>query len=245
MSGRSVNLTTLFLGRLRPPEIVLFMSFQYYIRSPENCHILFPPVAIFSCPSCSGKVNPLPLSSHLFFCLFLLYDLFTVLCKIVSAKPEDLEIRRDPLCFILLTGVRGQEFVLLFTFCECVGPWIQVMIEEQCGLVGCIKSRYKVYHFPYFRHLQLAESKIYVKICWHCSHLLLNDNGMNFVKFCSSALFYDSGLAGKIRHSVEFLFSYMSLVKSETYETYVILSRPCCRFLAIVCQIFWFSFVLH
>ena len=51
-------------------------------------------------------VHPLMLSSHLFFCLPLLFAAFTVPCRIVFAMPEDLDIRPYHFIFRFFTMVR-------------------------------------------------------------------------------------------------------------------------------------------
>ena len=55
----------------------------------------------------SIPVHSLILSSHLFFCLPLFLFPFTVPCRIVFAKPEDLETWPNHLSFRFLTRVRG------------------------------------------------------------------------------------------------------------------------------------------
>ena len=58
----------------------------------------------------SIPVHSLILSSHLFFCLPLFLFPFTVPCKIVFAKPEDLETWPNHLSFRFLTRVRRSTF---------------------------------------------------------------------------------------------------------------------------------------
>ena len=61
-------------------------------------------------------VHSLILSSHLFFCLLLFLFPFTVPCRIVFAKPEDLETWPNHLSFCFLTRVileRGKPFLQL------------------------------------------------------------------------------------------------------------------------------------
>ena len=73
----------------------------------------FPSCPVFSCPSRDGKVHSCPLfdmSSHLFFCLHLFLFLFTVPCRIVFAKPEDLETWPNHLSFCFLTRVRSSLY---------------------------------------------------------------------------------------------------------------------------------------
>ena len=62
----------------------------------------------------SIPVQSLILSSHLFFCLPLFLFPFTVPCRIVFAKPEDLETWPTILAFIL---DQGQEFVIFSNGC--------------------------------------------------------------------------------------------------------------------------------
>ena len=63
----------------------------------------------------SIPVHSLILSSHLFFCLPLFLFPFTVPCRIVFAKPEDLETWPNHLSFRLLT--QGQEFIIFSNGC--------------------------------------------------------------------------------------------------------------------------------
>ena len=58
----------------------------------------------------SIPVHSLILSSHLFFCLPLFLFLFTVPCRIVFAKPEDLETWPNHLSFRFLTRVRSSSY---------------------------------------------------------------------------------------------------------------------------------------
>ena len=67
----------------------------------------------------SIPVHSLILSSHLFFCLPLFLP-FTVPCRIVFAKPEDLETWPNHLSFHFLTGSGVRHILqwLLEAFCE-------------------------------------------------------------------------------------------------------------------------------
>ena len=58
----------------------------------------------------SIPVHSLILSSHLFFCLPLFLLPFTVPCRIVFAKPEDLETWPNHLSFRFLTRVRSSSY---------------------------------------------------------------------------------------------------------------------------------------
>ena len=58
----------------------------------------------------SIPVHSLILSSHLFFCLPLFLFLFTVPCRIVFAKPEDLETWPNHLSVRFLTRVRSSSY---------------------------------------------------------------------------------------------------------------------------------------
>ena len=58
----------------------------------------------------SISVHSLILSSHLFFCLPLFLLPFTVPCRIVFAKPEDLETWQNHLSFRFLTRVRSSSY---------------------------------------------------------------------------------------------------------------------------------------
>ena len=68
----------------------------------------------------SIPVHSLILSSHLFYCLpFFLFP-FTVPCRIVFAKPEDLETWPNHLSFRFLTRVRSSSYspMAAWIFCE-------------------------------------------------------------------------------------------------------------------------------
>ena len=58
----------------------------------------------------SIPVHSLILSSHLFFCLPLFLFPFTVPCRIVFAKPEDLETWPNHLSFRFLASVRSSSY---------------------------------------------------------------------------------------------------------------------------------------
>ena len=58
----------------------------------------------------SIPVHILILSSHLFFCLPLFLFPFTVPCRIVFARPEDLETWSNHLSFRFLTRVRSSSY---------------------------------------------------------------------------------------------------------------------------------------
>ena len=58
----------------------------------------------------SIPVHSLILSSHFFFCLPLFLLPFTVPCRVVFAKPEDLETWPNLLSFRLLTRVRSSSY---------------------------------------------------------------------------------------------------------------------------------------
>ena len=58
----------------------------------------------------SIPVHSLILSSHLFFCLPLFLFPFTVPCRIVFARPEDLETWPNHLSFRFLTRVRSSSY---------------------------------------------------------------------------------------------------------------------------------------
>ena len=58
----------------------------------------------------SIPVHSLILSSHLFFCLPLFLFPFTVPCRIVFAKPEDLQTWPNYLSFRFLTRVRSSSY---------------------------------------------------------------------------------------------------------------------------------------
>ena len=70
---------------------------------------LFFSAALVELPK-SIPVHFLILSSHLFFCLPLFLFPFTVPCRIVFAKPEDLETWPNYLSFRFLTRVRSSSY---------------------------------------------------------------------------------------------------------------------------------------
>ena len=75
----------------------------------------------------SIPIHSLILSSHLFFCLPLFLFPFTVPCRIVFAKPEDLETWPNHLSFRFLTRVRSSSYspmaVLIFLRTSSLVTW--------------------------------------------------------------------------------------------------------------------------
>ena len=68
----------------------------------------------------SIPVHSLILSSHLFFCLPLFLFPFTVPCRIVFAKPEDLETWPNHLSFRFLTRVRSLSYSPMAAWISCL-----------------------------------------------------------------------------------------------------------------------------
>ena len=66
----------------------------------------------------SIPVHSLILSSHLFFCLPLFLFPFTVPCRVVFAKPEDLETWPNYLSIRFLTRVRSSSYSPMAAFCS-------------------------------------------------------------------------------------------------------------------------------
>ena len=66
----------------------------------------------------SIPVHSLILSTQLFFCLPLFLFPFTVPCRIVFAKPEDLETWPNHLSFRFLTRIRSSSSSPIGSFCE-------------------------------------------------------------------------------------------------------------------------------
>ena len=94
-------------------SLVYPITMQYF-RAPQmitqQSFFTFP---LFSCPGCAGKVHCclfFILSSNVFFCLPLFLLPFTVPCRIVFAKPEDLETRPNYIYFSFLTMVRRTSY---------------------------------------------------------------------------------------------------------------------------------------
>ena len=114
--------TTLMVTKCWPMETRLPCLFYTILshnlgRSSEHhrwiCNNPFPSWPVFSWPSWAGKVHSCPLFDIVFPSLllsaFFLFP-FTVPCRIVFAKPEDLETWPNDLSFRFLTRVRGSSY---------------------------------------------------------------------------------------------------------------------------------------
>ena len=88
----------------------------------------------------SIPVHSLILSSHLFVCLPLFLFPFTMPCRIVFAKPEDLETWPNYLSFHFLTRVRSSSCSPMAAWGDC--PQIQrvFFIFEQSMISLCLSS---------------------------------------------------------------------------------------------------------
>ena len=86
----------------------------------------------------SIPVHSLILSSHLFFCLPLFLFPFTVPCRIVFAKPEDLETWPNHLSFRFLTRVRSSSYspmaAWIFLRTYSLVRWSLYEISKACVL---------------------------------------------------------------------------------------------------------------
>ena len=98
-------------------------------------HFVLVSAALDELPK-SIPVHSLILSSHLFFCPPLFLFPCTVPCRIVFAKPEDLETWPNRLSFRFLTRVRSSYILqwLLGSFCEPPhwknGPYMKCLVAS-------------------------------------------------------------------------------------------------------------------
>ena len=103
------------------PDMTIAASILFYLMTEEGrrgitdefVKILFHLVLFSAALVKLAKSIPVYLwilSSHLFFCLLLLLLPFTVPCRIVFVKPEDLETRPNHLNFRFLTRARSSSY---------------------------------------------------------------------------------------------------------------------------------------
>ena len=105
ISSQSINLG----GRRGTTDDVATMAFHPSLSSLSSAALRESPNPI--------PVHSLMLSSHLFFCLPRFLAPFTVLCRIVFAMPEDLEMWPYHLSFCFFTMVRRSS-------CTPIASWI-------------------------------------------------------------------------------------------------------------------------
>ena len=119
MTSHHHKLLSIFLLLIQQHLCILFYSILSHNlgRSLGHhrwiCNNPFPSWPVFSCPSWAGKVHSCPLFDIVFppfFCLPLFLFPFTVPCRIVFAKPEDLETWPNHLSFRFLTRVRSSSY---------------------------------------------------------------------------------------------------------------------------------------
>ena len=103
------------------PLVYIFYSRLFYPITLEDCrgttdefatipfHLVLFSASLVELAK-SIPVHSLTLSSHLFFCLPLFLFPFTVPCRIVFAKPDDLETWPNHLTFRFLTRVRSSPY---------------------------------------------------------------------------------------------------------------------------------------
>ena len=119
----------------------------------------------------SIPVHSLILSSHLFFCLPLFLFPFTVPCRIVFAKPEDLETWPNHLSFRFLTRVRSSSYspmaAWIFLRTSSLVTWSLYdmlsslrlhLISKACVLFS--NSAVKVYHSQAYKNMEMTRERI-------------------------------------------------------------------------------------
>ena len=119
----------------------------------------------------SIPVHSLILSSHLFFCLPLFLFPFTVPCRIVFARPEDLETWPNHLSFRFLTRVRSLSYspmaVWIFLRTSSLVTWSLYemfnsiryhLISKACVLFSI--SAVRVHDSQAYRHMEMTRERI-------------------------------------------------------------------------------------
>ena len=96
----------------------------------------------------SIPVHSLILSSHLFFCLPLSLFPFTVPCRIVFAKPEDLETWPNHLSFRFLTMVRSSSYSPMAAWILLIGNMVLLFSN----------SAVKVHDSQAYRNMEMTRS---------------------------------------------------------------------------------------
>ena len=103
----------------------------------------------------SIPVHSLILSSHLFFCLPLFLFPFTVPCRIVFSKPEDLETWPNHLSFRFLTRVRSSSYspmaAWIFLRTSSLVTW-SLYIYYICALIYA-------HHYNSYSQLLISQSQ--------------------------------------------------------------------------------------
>ena len=116
----------------------------------------------------SIPVHSLILSSHLFFCLPLFLFPFTVPCRIVFAKPEDLETWPNHLSFRFLTRVRSSPMaawiflrtssLVTWSLYEMFNSLRKHLISKACVLFS--NSAAKVHDSQAYRNMEMTRERI-------------------------------------------------------------------------------------
>ena len=119
----------------------------------------------------SIPVHSLILSSHLFFCLPLFLFPFTVPCRIVFAKPEDLETWPNHLSFRFLTRVRSSSYspmaawiflrtssLVTWSLYEMFNSLRQHLISQACVLFS--NSAVKVHDSQAYINMEMTRERI-------------------------------------------------------------------------------------
>ena len=119
----------------------------------------------------SNPIHSLILSSHLFFCLLLFLFPFTVPCRIVFAKPEDLETWPNRLSFRFLTRVRSSSYspmaawiflrtssVVTWSLYEMFNSLRQHLISKACVLFS--NSAVKVHDSQAYINMEMTRERI-------------------------------------------------------------------------------------
>ena len=108
----------------------------------------------------SIPVHSLILSSHLFFCLPLFLFPFSVPCRIVFAKPEDLETWPNHLSFRFLTKVRSSSYspmaAWIFLRTSSLVTWS--LYEMFNSLRWHLNSAVKVHDSQAYRNMEMTRS---------------------------------------------------------------------------------------
>ena len=119
----------------------------------------------------SIPVHSLVFSSHLFFCLPLFLFSFTVPCRIVFAKPEDLETWQNYISFRFLTRVRSSSYspmatwiflrtssLVAWSLYEMFNSPRSHLISKACFLFS--NSAVKVHDSQAYRNLEMTRERI-------------------------------------------------------------------------------------
>ena len=127
LSGHSVR-----CGNVSEPLFYSVLSHPITLEGRRNTTDEFPTIPfhliLFSAAlvelAKSIPVHSLILSSHLFFCLPLFVFPFTVPCRIVFAKPEDLETWPNHFSYRFLTRVRSSSYSPMAAWIFLVVIWL-------------------------------------------------------------------------------------------------------------------------